>query len=405
MRFSTQQLFSRGIDSIQDATAQQQKTQLQLSTGKKILTPADDPVASTRILEMNQELAINEQFQRNIELADGRLKLQDDRLGSINGVVQRIRELAVTSGNGVLSGDDLGLIAAEVGERLDQLAGLLNSQDAGGEYVFSGFQGSTQPFQKNISGAYEYAGDEGRRFVQIEPSVTIASTENGKTIFQDVKSFHNTFITSANPNNQSVPPAQITVGQILDQTTYDAFYPEDLTLTFNSSTDFTVTERTSGRVVLANAVYTPNQPIVANGIQFEITGTPATGDSFFVESSSKQGLLTTVEKFIYGLEHFNNTAEGRSTFTDILGSTLANLDNSETSILESRSQIGARLNTLGTTEEQLKDVQILTQEILSNIDSVDYAETVSLLSIQQFTLEAAYSSYAQVTSLSLFDRL
>lgn len=405
MRISTQQLFGRGIESIQDVTAQQQKTQLQLSTGKKILAPADDPVASTRILELNQELSLNKQFQRNIELVDGRLKLQDDRLGSINEVVQRVRELAVTAGNGVLSKEDLDSIAVEVEERLDQLAGLLNSQDASGEFVFSGFQGSTEPFQKNISGAYEYQGDEGRRFVQIEPSVSIASTENGKAIFQDVKAAENTFVTSVNPNNQAMPPAQITIGQIADQAEYDAFYPEDMVVAFNSPNDFTITERTSGRVVLANVPYSPNQAIIANGVQFEITGSPVAGDSFFVESSAKQGVLTTVEKFIYGLRHFNNSSAGREIFDEVVGSTLANLDNAETSILESRGQIGARLNTIETTEEQLKDVEILTQEILSKIESVDYAETVSLLSLQKFTLEAAYSSFAQVTSLSLFDRL
>jgi flagellar hook-associated protein 3 FlgL len=81
------------------------------------------------------------------------------------------------------------------------------------------------------------------------------------------------------------------------------------------------------------------------------------------------------------------------------------LDSAETSILAARGQIGARLNTIETTTEQLKDVEVLTKEFLSGLESVDYAEAVSLLSMQQFTLEAAYSSYAQVTSLSLFDRL
>ncbi len=405
MRISTQQIFGRGIESIQDVTQQAQKTQLQLSTGKKILTPADDPVASTRILELNQELALNAQFQRNIELVDGRLKLQDDLMGSINDVVQRIRELAINAGNGILSKDDLGYIAAEVEERLDQLAGLLNSQDSSGEFVFSGFQGGTQPFQKNDSGAYEYAGDEGRRFVQIEPSVQIASTENGKAIFQDVLAADKTFFTEANPNNQSRPPAQISVGQVIDQEVYDAFHPEDMTITFTSPTTFNITESSSGRAVLTNATYAPNQPIAANGVQFEITGTPVVGDSFFVESTPKQGLLTTVEKFVYGLKNFNTTPAGREAFDLVISSTLGNLDNAETSLLEARSQVGARLNTIETTEEQLKDVEILTREILNNLEAVDYAEAVSLLSLQQFTLEAAYSSYAQVTSLSLFDRL
>ncbi len=405
MRISTQQLFNRGLEQIQDVTAQQQKTQLQLSTGKKVLTPADDPVASTRILELNQELAINKQFQRNVELADGRLKLQDDLLGSVDSVVQRIRELAIAAGNGILSSDDLSSIASEVEERLDQLAGLLNSQDASGEYVFSGFQGGTQPFQKNVSGAYTYQGDDGRRFVQVEQSVSIASTENGKQIFQDIPVNENTFYTYASNTNQSVPTAQITAGQVIDQEIYDAFYPEDLTVTFNSASDFSVTESSTGRVVAASLPYSANSPIVVNGVQFEITGTPVAGDDFFVASSEKQGVLTTVEKLVYGLRNFNNSASGREVFSNVVNSAIGNLDSAETSILEARSQIGARQNTMETTAEQLKDVEILTKEILTKIEAVDYAEAVSLLSVQQFTLEAAYSSYSKVTSLSLFDRL
>lgn len=405
MRISTQQLFNRGLEQIQDVTAQQQKTQLQLSTGKKILTPADDPVASTRILELNQELAINVQFQRNVELVDGRLSLQDDLLGSVNTVVQRIRELSISAGNGALNKDDLGYIAAEVEERLDQLAGLLNTQDASGEYVFSGFQGGTQPFQQNVSGAYTYEGDEGRRFVQVESSITIASTENGKKIFQDIPADKNNFYTIASVNNQASPAAKITTGQVIDQEVYDAFYPEDLSITFNTGSDFTITESSTGRIVSANQPYTANEPILVNGIQFEITGKPSAGDSFFVESSAKQGVLTTVEKMIYGLKNFNNSSAGREAFDNMIESTISNLDSAQTSILEARSQVGARQNTIENTSEQLKDVEILTREILTNLEAVDYAETVSLLSVQQFTLEAAYASYSQVTSLSLFDRL
>lgn len=405
MRISTQQLFNRGLEQIQDVTAQQQKTQLQLSTGKKVLTPADDPVASARILELNQELAINEQFQRNIELVDGRLELQDDMLGSIDSVVQRVRELAVTAGNGILNANDLNSIAVEAEVLLDQLAGLLNSQDASGEYIFSGFQGGEEPFQQNISGAYSYEGDEGRRFVQVGPSVSIASTENGKEIFQDIAVNENTFYTYSNSRNQSQPAAQITTGQVIDQEEYDAFYPEDLTVTFNTPSDYSITEASTGRVVLASQPYVSNSPIVVNGVQFEISGAPVAGDSFFVQSSEKQSVLTTVEKFVYGLQNFNPSEEGRAVFSTVIGSAIANLDNAETSILEARSQIGARLNTIETTKEQMVDAEILTKEILTKIEAVDYAEAVSLLTIQKTTLEAAYSSYSQVTSLSLFDRL
>ena len=405
MRISTNLIFERGLQSIQDVTNQQQKTQLQLSTGRKVLTPADDPVASTRILELNQELALNDQYQRNIELAEGRLTMQDDLLGSINEVVLRLRELTVNSGNGALTPSDLQFIAAEADERLSQLAGLLNTRDASGEYMFSGYQGNTEPFQKNGSGAYEYVADEGRRLIQIERSVSVAITENGKEIFRDIPSAEKTFFTSASPNNTAMPPAQITVGQVVDQEVYDAFYPEDMTITFNTPNDYTITESSSGRVLLANVPYAPGQPIALNGVQFEITGAPVPGDTFFVDSSAKQGVLTTVEKLIYGLRNFNNTTEGRVAFDNMVGTTLENLDNAATSILEARSQVGARLNTIETTKEQLKDVEIMSREVLTKLESVDYAEAVSLLSMQQFTLQAAYSSYSKITSLSLFDQL
>lgn len=215
----------------------------------------------------------------------------------------------------------------------------------------------------------------------------------------------NTFYTAANPHNQAVPEARITTGQVIDQELYDQFYPGDMIVTFTSPSEFNVTDKATGRSYLANQAYSQNDPIVVNGVQFEITGTPTAGDSFFIESTEKQGVLSTIEKFIYTLDNFTATEEGRATFDANLESALINLDSAETSILEARSQIGARLNTVETTEEQLKDVELLTEQTLSDLESVDYAEAVSLLSLQQFTLEAAYSSYSQVSSLSLFDRL
>lgn len=405
MRISTIQVYERAISSIQDVTAQQQKTQEQLASGKRVLTPADDPVASTRILELNQEIAVNVQFQRNVELAEGRLTLQEDRLGGVNDAIDRIRELVIQSGNGALSKDDLGFIATEVEERLGQLAGLMNARDASGEYVFSGFQGGSEPFQKDDSGSYRYQGDEGVRFVQVDASVKVQSTVNGKEVFEDMPSYLNTFYTQASSSNQSDPPATISVGQVLDQAVYDAFYPEDIVVEFNSPSDFDIREKSSGLIIQANAAYAPNQPIVAKGVQFEISGTPLAGDTFSVQSSEKQGLLRTVEKFAYGLRNFSETPQGRDSFENLLEGTIANLDFATTSVLEARGQIGTRLNALETGGEQLKDAELLTMEVLSKLESVDYAEAVSLLSLQQFSLDAAYSSFSRITSLSLFDRI
>ncbi len=412
MRISTSQVFTKGIDTIVDVNSQLQKTQQQVSSGKKIINPSDDPVAATRILELRHELSLNKQFQRNIELAENNLKLEDDLLGGVSDVIQRIRELTVRAGNGSLNAEDLKYISQEIGERLDQLAGMMNSRDASGEFVFGGFQGKNQPFVKNASGSFEYHGDEGRRFVQIEASVTIAATENGKAIFMDIPAAEKTFTTRVNPNNQAVPAAIITTGQIYDQTTYDAFYPKDMVLEFNPESNvvppqpnFTVRDAATGRVLANNQLFSTGNPIAVQGVQFEIVGAPLPGDNFFIDSTEKQGVLTSVEKLIYGLTHFNNSVEGRKTLDNVIATALKNLDAAETSMLNARSSIGARLNTVETTREQHLDVQILTREIMSELEELDYAEAITQLSFQQFTLQAAYSTFSQVSSLSLFDRL
>ncbi len=412
MRISTELLFSRGIDSINDINTQLQKTQLQISTGKKVLTPADDPVASSRISELNQDLNLTAKFQNNIDQVENNLKFEDSLLSGVNDVIQRVRELSINAGNGTLSKEDIGFISSEIKQRLGQLAGMLNTRGGGGEYIFGGFQGSSAPFALDNSGSYKYQGDEGRRFVQIESSVNIASTENGQAIFEDIKSAKNTFFTEANPNNQAVPAALVTSGQVIDQAAYDAFYPEDLTLTFNPITavvpnqaNFTITESSTGKVIANNVRHVDNQPVQAKGIQFEVVGNPVPGDKFFVKSSEKQGLLTTVEKMIYTLDHFVPTKAGREVLKTNLTDNLTNLDNAETSILETRSQIGARLNTLDTTRQQHADVDVLTKAILSKLQDVDYADAISQLSLQQFSLSAAYSSYSKITQLNLFDRL
>lgn len=412
MRISTQQLFTRGLENIQDANRQLQQTQLQISTGRKVLTPADDPVAATRILQINQNLNLIAQYQKNIDLTENRLNLEDGLLSSASDVIQRLRELTVQAGDGSQNSDDKRFIAAEVRQRLSQLVGILNTKDPSGEFVFAGFQGKQEPFQQNSAGSYEYVGDEGQRFIQIDANVTVASNDNGKAIFVDVPSANNTFITRAAARNTSEPPAIITSGLMVDQTAYDEFYPEDLVVVFNPETaitppgpNFTIRQASDNKPVLNNQRFASGDPISVKGVQFEILGSPQAGDTFFVQSSEKQGLLTTVERLAKGLETYTDTPEGRRSLTDLIDSTLANLTNAETSLLETRSSLGARLGTLDTTRKLQDDVEVLTKEVLSQLQDVDLAEAVSRLSFQDLILQAAQQSYTRVTSLSLFDRL
>jgi len=122
IRLSSQQIFSGGINRLQDLSAQLNKTDEQIATGKRVNRPSDDPVAAARILKLDQEVKRIETYERNAQLANNRLDQEESALSSSLDILQRVRELTVQAGNGSLSANDRLSISSEMKERLQQLA-------------------------------------------------------------------------------------------------------------------------------------------------------------------------------------------------------------------------------------------------------------------------------------------
>jgi flagellar hook-associated protein 3 FlgL len=410
MRISTLQTINQGINSMRSVSEQSYKTQNQIASNKRVLTPSDDPVASARIQQLTQDQALRDQYKSNIDRVQGRLDLEEAQLMSIGDILIRIKEQTLAAGNAAYSHADRQAIAVEMEQRLNELVSLMNGKDANGEYIFSGFKGQTMPFVRNDAGGYDYMGDEGRRYVSISSSSSVAANDTGKSIFVDIESAKRTFYTMAGPNNTSVPPATISQGVITDQEEYDAFYPDDMVVSFYSSArglEYLVTSKGDGRV-LADSASEPNPygggaTISVKGVSFTINGTPSVNDSFFIESTPKQGLLTTIGKLVEGLRTIgDNDPEA---LRNMLDASLANIDNAQNRLLQVRADIGARMNTLDSTKGMLEQVDIASKAILSDLRDLDYAEAVSRLKFETFVLEAAQQSYVKVQGLSLFNFL
>ena len=287
MRVSTSQVYNIANIGMRDAQVAVDKTNQQISSGKRVLSPADDPVAATGILMLNQELARTTQFGKNIDSANNNLTLEDTTLQSVVSLVQRIKELAVSAGNtAVLTASDYKAIASEVDSRLSELLNLQNTRNASGQYIFAGFQSETQPFVSNGGGNYSYKGDEGQLYVQASTTVNVAVSDSGKRIFMDIPSSNNTFNTSASASNQSNPPAVISIGDVYDQAEFDKLFPEDMLVTFNANSavtpsfpNFTVTERSTGKVLIDKQLYVTGQEIKINGAKFAVSGLPYAGSA------------------------------------------------------------------------------------------------------------------------------
>ena len=419
MRISSVQIFNIANNAMADANEAIITTQEQLSTGRRVLDPSDDPVASTKILALTEESATINQYKTNINIAKNDLVIEESVLDGVLNVIQRIQELSVQAGNtATLSESEYNSIANEVDGRLDELKNLLNSQNSNGDYIFGGYKSQGEPFTGDSSTGFRYNGDEGQKAIKIANNTFVNSSDSGKELFVDVDSARPTINTYASPSNRSNPPVEISVGTIVDREVYDSFYPEDMVISFNEDTNivpagknFTVTEKSTGRIVLADQRYNPGEEVVVNGVSLRITGNPASGtpgvagDRLFVDSSNKQDILTTLSRFSETMKQFDGTNSSRTELESTIADTLDNLKNAQTSVLEVTSQIGARFNTLESTEEIHNDSNIVIQELLSDLRDVDYAEAATRLSSQSLILQAAQTAFARVSQLSLFNQL
>ena len=186
MRISTAMFYSQATQAMLDQQAKLGKTQLQVATGQRILTPSDDPSGSARILDLSKVIETHQQYQDNIQILRSRLELQDGVLDSATDLLQRAYELSIQGNNDVYAPEDRAAIAAEVDQLLDEMLSLANSRDANGEYLFSGYQRDTQAVVDAGGGVFQYQGDQGQRMLRISSSRQAADTDNGFETFMDV---------------------------------------------------------------------------------------------------------------------------------------------------------------------------------------------------------------------------
>jgi Flagellin and related hook-associated proteins len=101
----------------------------------------DDPVGAARLLQLEQQQNMLKQYSGNITNVRNALGTAESTLNSIGTILQRVNELAVSSGNGSFTDSDRKANADELASLEDQLFTLMNSKDENGKYIFSGSKG------------------------------------------------------------------------------------------------------------------------------------------------------------------------------------------------------------------------------------------------------------------------
>jgi len=404
MRISSSQIISSGVREMLLRQAELQHTQLQLATQKRVLRPSDDPVAATSISFLQSEIVQLEQFNNNGDAAKSNNELEEGILASTNDIMFRLRSLMVSLGNGTYSKLELNSIAVEMEERLKELLGLGNYQNANGDYLFSGSKVKIQPFSQDAAGNYIYNGDQSQRLLRVSSGVVVAVSDPGFDVFMNVKNGNGSFITSANPAN--------TGNGIISPGSYQAppnFLAEPYTITFavdvNGDTTYTVTGDTSGATIIPVTIWQEDVQITFNGISTQFSGEPAAGDQFGIAPSSSQDLFTTVQIAIDAIANYSGTDASRALFTNTINSVQETMEQNMQNIDIIRGRIGSRLNVTDSEFNSNLSLLIISKSTLSDVQDLDVVEASTRFSQQLVVLEAAQLTFVRVQRLNLFNFL
>ena len=409
MRLSTQQFFLTSLRGVLDNQSRLNDLQKQVASGKRIETPADDPIASAQILSVNQQLARTQQYASNAAIAEGRLRLEESSLDGMEEAIQRIRQLTVQSGDGAMTLDDRQTIAIEIKQRLEQLVALANTRDSNDQFIFGGFQSGTQPIVASGTGGYNFQGDAGQLFIKIADSIDVAVSDSGQGLFMDMDQPLN---FGASPNVGNSGTLAVDNQAVINQKLFDEFHPDGATITFDTTgpvPTYTVTRVSDTSVIsggnpsapLLNVPYSPDEGIEFEGVRVDLSGTPGNGDTIDLVSlpKQKQDMFTAIETLMLGLEGTTNNV----TLGELVSDGLNSLDNALDNLLETRAKVGSRLNVIDETLKNNDNLELMGRELLSELEDLDYADAISRLSLQSFILEATQKTFTQISNLSLFN--
>lgn len=186
MRLSTNMIFNQQVRGISDSQSSWLKVGEQLSSGRRVNNPSDDPIAASRSVVLAQTQAQSSQYALARTFANQGLSMEENTLTSVTSTIQDAQTLIVYGSTGTLSDDDRGSIATQLEGLRSQLLNLANSKDGNGRYIFAGYKTDSAPFADNGSGAVSYTGGTDAITQKVDTSRTMTVGHTGDDIFMSI---------------------------------------------------------------------------------------------------------------------------------------------------------------------------------------------------------------------------
>jgi flagellar hook-associated protein 3 FlgL len=285
----------------------------------------------------------------------------------------------------------------------------MNTQSEDGRFIFSGFQDQQPSYVFDSStNSYQYNGDQGNHSIQVAPSTTIQSSNNGAEIFEQSKVRLNVSSNTLSNVSGNITGGDIAVTQ---QAAFDQFHNTyyDPINTANNTFNIVLTTGTPTQYEIQQngSALTPpetgdfnGQTITFAGMEIDLQGSAPGQADFALTTPANKNILNSLQSLISVL---GNTGSSTQQVEQTLADSLVEITNSQEAINSTWASIGGRLNAAQQMADANSGDQLANQATKAELTEVDMAQAISELQKNETALQAAQATFGRVSQLSLFD--
>ncbi|QGU95054.1 flagellar hook-associated protein 3 [Clostridium bovifaecis] len=449
MRVTNKMLSNSFLTDMRSNLENMRKLQQQMTSGKEIRRPSDDPFKVARAMQLHTDISTNKQYNENISDTINWLDTTDTALGQIGDVLQRVRELLVSAGNAGYSDSERRAIKNEINEKVGEVSQILNT-NFDGSYIFGGTRGTTKPvdtlggtgLESAESGVIDLSAITTSGKLSSDIQIKLGFDVNEKTITIPANTEVNSLSDLANKINDKINEASESwlqgkikaMPDIANKTIKFVNINDDSSVTNNI---FKVTSASLGMDTAVDAKYDPSNVSNTRLIYYKKAGGEIVDGNEYNQIGSKlkvqisQGVvmdynvtatevlqfknekgedLDLREIFSSIINHLDGkdlsgTVVDKDSVQKLVGEDLQNITDTINNLLKIRSEVGAKQNRMDSAKEKNVDATFNMTEILSKTEDIDITEKTMEYATMQTVYIAALQTSAKVLQPSLMDYL
>jgi len=396
--------YSNFSNSLSTQESQINTLQQQISTGLAVQTPDQNPAAyQTAALGNDQvgRLSNDNTTQAAIQVQLGSV---NDSYTSMNALLDNVQSIVEQALNGTTNSQNMNALAGQVRSAGTQLLAIGNTTAPNGTYLFGGSRGGLAPFQADANGNMIYFGDGASSQANIAQSSSAATIANGE-VFVGALQGDGTANVTANAANTGT--GQVIPQGVVNGAAASAFQQGNAPITISIGAGGTYTAAQGGSTVasgtLSTAAGNNGTSVQLGGVDYNITGSPASGDSFTIVPARPQSAFALLQTIAASLANAGSTPAQVAQTNQLLNQSLAGIAQYQQAVTTAQAQNGVTLQAITAAAAGNTSQSTEVQTNVQNATAVNTPVAIASLDQTLTALQAAMKTFGTVQNLSLFN--